>query len=105
MLALEFQILQTLDFNLTFPSILRFMERYARIAQVNERALTLAQYFCDTCLLDCTLMKERPSTKLAAVCIYAALCLSKGLTNPNQLIWNAMLTKNNDFKEDEVSVE
>lgn len=31
-LALEFQILQTLDFNVTFPSILRFMERYARIA-------------------------------------------------------------------------
>ena len=50
-------------------------------------------------------MKERPSTKLAAVCIYAALCLSKGLTNPNQLIWNAMLTKNNDFKEDEVHAE
>ena len=102
MLALEFQILQTLDFNLTFPSILRFMERYARIAQVNESALTLAQYFCDTCLLDCTLMKERLSTKLAAVCIYAALCLSKGLTNPNQVIWNATLTKNTGFKEDEV---
>ena len=31
-LALEFQILQTLDFNVTFPSILRFMERYSRIA-------------------------------------------------------------------------
>lgn len=31
-LALEFKILQTLDFNVTFPSILRFMERYARIA-------------------------------------------------------------------------
>jgi hypothetical protein len=31
-LQLEFDILQALDFNLTFPSILRFMERYARIA-------------------------------------------------------------------------
>jgi hypothetical protein len=41
-LQLEFEILQTLDFNLTFPSILRFMERYARIAQVNERTQTLA---------------------------------------------------------------
>eukprot|EP00350_Pseudokeronopsis_sp_OXSARD2_P012443 CAMPEP_0170544722 /NCGR_PEP_ID=MMETSP0211-20121228/3373_1 /TAXON_ID=311385 /ORGANISM="Pseudokeronopsis sp., Strain OXSARD2" /LENGTH=62 /DNA_ID=CAMNT_0010848437 /DNA_START=1613 /DNA_END=1801 /DNA_ORIENTATION=+ len=31
-LKLEFRILQSLDFNLTFPSIYRFMERYARVA-------------------------------------------------------------------------
>jgi cyclin B len=75
-LALEFQILQTLDFNVTFPSILRFMERYARIAQVQERTQLLAQYLCDICLLDCTLMKEKPS-KLAAVCLFAAMRLAK----------------------------
>jgi hypothetical protein len=37
----------------------------------------LAQYLCDICLLDCTLMKEKPS-KLAAVCLYAAMRLAKG---------------------------
>ena len=47
------------------------MERFARIAQVNEKTSFLAQYLCDVCLLDCTLMKERPS-KLAAVAIYAS---------------------------------
>lgn len=31
-LKLEFTMLQKLDFNLTFPSIYRFMERFARIA-------------------------------------------------------------------------
>jgi G2/mitotic-specific cyclin-B, other len=31
-LKLENKILIKLDFNLTFPSIFRFMERYARIA-------------------------------------------------------------------------
>ena len=41
-LRLEFKILQNLDFNVTFPSIFRFMERFARIAQVNERSLVLA---------------------------------------------------------------
>ncbi len=103
-LALEFKILQTLDFNVTFPSILRFMERYARIAQVQERTQILAQYLCDTCLLDCTLMKERPS-KLAAVCLYAAMRLAKGnLTNMGApaLFWNATLTKNTGYKEEEV---
>ena len=31
-LAMEFNLFQTLDFNVTFPSILRFMERYSRVA-------------------------------------------------------------------------
>jgi hypothetical protein len=48
-------------------------------------------------------MNERLS-KLAAVCIYAALRLSKGLTNPHKLIWNATLTENIGFMEDEVRV-
>lgn len=46
-------------------------------------------------------MKERPS-KLAAVSLYASLRLSKGAQNPNQLLWNATLTKNTGYKEDEV---
>lgn len=36
-LKLEFRILQMLDFNMTWPSIYRFLERYSRVAQVNER--------------------------------------------------------------------
>ena len=87
---------------MTFPSILRFMERYARIAQVQERTQILAQYLCDTCLLDCTLMKERPS-KLAAVCLYAAMRLAKGnINSTGALFWNATLTKNTGYKEEEV---
>jgi Cyclin, C-terminal domain len=77
------------------------MERYARIAQVQERTQMLAQYLCDTCLLDCTLMKERPS-KLAAVCLYAAMRLAKPNSNSQQSIWNATLTKNSGYKEDDV---
>ena len=46
-------------------------------------------------------MKERPS-KLAAVCLYAAIRLSKGLHIANAQIWNATLTKNTGYKEDEV---
>jgi hypothetical protein len=43
-------------------------------------------------------MKERPS-KLAAVCLYAASRLSKG---PTAQVWNATLTKNTGYKEEEV---
>ena len=70
-IKLEFQILLKLDFNMTFPSTYRFLERFSRVAQVSDKSLLLAQYFCDTCLLDCTLMKEKPS-KIAALCLYTA---------------------------------
>lgn len=32
MVALEFQVLTMLDFNLTFPTCYRFLERFAKIA-------------------------------------------------------------------------
>jgi cyclin B len=69
--GLEFRVLQALDFDLTFPSILRFTQRFARVAQLPDKAQMLALYLAETCLLDCTLMKEKPS-KLGAVCLYAA---------------------------------
>jgi hypothetical protein len=43
-------------------------------------------------------MKEQPS-KLAAVCLYAAMRLSKSTQGS---IWNATLTKNTSYKEDDV---
>jgi len=95
---MEFKIIQALDFNFTFPSTLRFMERLARVAQVSDKTQMLAQYFCDTSLLDCTLMKELPS-KVAAIAVYAALKLSKGGQGS---VWNATLTKNSGYKEEEV---
>ena len=97
-LALECSILQTLDFDVTFPSILRFAERFTRIAQVSERSQLLCQYLCDSSLLDCTLMKEKPS-KLAAVATYAGLKITKG---SHAQVWNATLSKNTGYKEEEV---
>jgi hypothetical protein len=58
----------------------------------------LALYLSDSCLLDCTLMKEKPS-KLAAISLYAALKTMKG---SQSAFWNATLAKNTTYKEDEV---
>lgn len=43
-------------------------------------------------------MKEKPS-KLAAISIYAAQRVMKG---NSATVWNATLTKNTNYKEDEV---
>jgi hypothetical protein len=34
---MEALILQTLEFDVTFPSTLRFIERFSRLAQFNEK--------------------------------------------------------------------
>jgi hypothetical protein len=78
-LKMEMNVLSTLQFEVTFPSVNRFAERFARLAQMNDRQLLLAQYFADTTLLDCSLVKERQS-KVAACCIYAAQLVFKGPT-------------------------
>ncbi len=97
----EHDILRTLEFELTFPSALRFLERYARIAQVSEKTLTLANYFIDTSLLDCTLVKEKPS-KVAAMAIYAAQKIQRNMAGSTGSIWNATMTKNTCYKEEEL---
>lgn len=52
----------------------------------------------DTALLDCSLVKEKPS-KVAAVSVYAALSVFKGGSGP---IWNSMLAKHTSYREADV---
>lgn len=76
-LKMEYDILSKLQFDVTFPSIYRLMERFGRLAQVSERQMLLASYLADTSLLDCGLVRELPS-RVAASCIYATQMLCKG---------------------------
>lgn len=51
-LKMEYKILSTLDFNVTFPTALRFLERYAKLTGACEKVMLLASYFLESCLLD-----------------------------------------------------
>ena len=95
---MERRVLQTLQFDVTFPSSLRFMERFGRLAQMNEKQLLLAQYLSDTALLDCSLVKYLPS-KIAAACIYASQSIFKG---PKGMLWNSMLSKHTGYRESDI---
>ena len=70
-LDMEFRLLMKLEFTVTFPSALRFIERFGRLAQMNPKQVLLARYYADTALLDHYFVSERPS-KIAAICVYAA---------------------------------
>lgn len=55
---------------MVWPSILRFMQRYAFIANFNKEQEMVAQMFCDFTLLSMPLLKRKPSL-LGAVAIYS----------------------------------
>jgi hypothetical protein len=93
---LEFEILQLLDFNMVWPSIFRFMERYATISSFNKEQQMIAQMLCDFILLDMSLLKKKPSL-LGAVAVYA----TNMITNRNRP-WNSSLLKCSGLREEEI---
>jgi len=95
-LQFEFQVLNTLQFSVTLPSIYRFCERFARLAQLSDRGLLLANYLADTALLDCSLVRERPS-RVAACCVYAVQILTKG-----KGVWSTTMVKSSGIREADI---
>ena len=69
---------------------------------MNERQFFLAHYFADTALLDCSLVKEKPS-KVAACCVYAAQKIFKGTSTQKGILWNTMLSKHSTYRESDIS--
>jgi hypothetical protein len=55
---------------MVWPSIFRFQQRYACIANFREDEKMIAQMFCDFMLLNKSLLQKKPSV-LGAVAIYA----------------------------------
>ena len=52
MFAMEIDILDILDYTITVPSPFRFLERYARISNLNDVEMMLAQYLLELSLVD-----------------------------------------------------
>lgn len=52
MFSKELEILTALDYTITIPSPYRFLERYARIANLNDLEMMLASYLLELSLVD-----------------------------------------------------
>jgi hypothetical protein len=73
-LGMEFNILNTLSFDVTFPTSFRFLERYSRCLGNGEADLTLfslAQYLIELSMLDVRMLIYKPSVMAAS-----GLCLA-----------------------------
>lgn len=58
-----------LDYNITTTSPLRFLDRYARIAEFTNMQYFFARYFLELALIDYNMMKFTPSN-LACSAMY-----------------------------------
>ena len=72
----EWKILHTLEYDLTFPSIYRFLERYAKLANCDGKTFMLAVYLCELTLLEVKMNRWLPS-RIACSAIYLAKKMKK----------------------------
>jgi len=67
----EFQILKALSYDITFPTVYRFLERFHTVSQASQETLFLAQYLTELCLIEVKMNKWVPS-RVASSSLYLA---------------------------------
>ena len=68
---MEGNILLELNFNLTVPSSLRFLDRYQRIVNLEQKSYMLCRYLIELALTEVEYIKYNPSN-IACSAIYLA---------------------------------
>lgn len=82
---MEVEILETLKFNVTWPTSLRFLERYSKLAECDSTMFSLSSYMLELSFAELSMYKWQPSLLACA-----ALFLTKKIMNkPNT--WSSFM--------------
>lgn len=92
-LEMEYKILRTLDFGVTFPTPLRFLERLKKLCNADDTTFHLAHYIIQFSLLYIRFQTVKPSL-VACGAIYLALKSLRG-----RATWNITYVKSTGYKE------
>lgn len=92
-LDMEYKILRTLDFGVTFPTPLRFLERLKKLVNADDHIFNLAHYIAQYSLLYIKFQTLKPSL-VACGAIYLAMKSIKG-----RAPWNITYVKSTGYKE------
>ena len=76
LLKMEYKVLSTLEFNITYPSYLRFLEVYNYYINMDDMDFFRCKFFVELALLDYKLCHFPPSL-IAAVCLILNLKIKK----------------------------
>ncbi len=96
-IKMEGQILKRLKFELSGPSILRFLERFNKLLGGSEQMLCLGMYFAELQLLDYNMLKHMPSM-IAAASVYLANKVAKG----SAPVWGEYIRSQSGLSEEDV---
>lgn len=94
-LEMEGKIISALNFNLTFTSAFRFLERYAKVAGFDEKSFNLARYCLELSLIEYKMLKYIPSN-LACSAIYLVNKINK------KEGWSDLMVKQAKYNEGQV---
>ncbi len=92
-LEMEYKILRSLDFDVTFPTPLRFLERLKKLVNADDHIFNLAHYIAQYSLLYIKFQTIQPSL-VACGAIYLAMKSIKG-----RAPWNITYVKSTGYKE------
>lgn len=75
-LAMERSILSVLNYDVTYPSAFRFLERFVNLAELTPKSAMLSQYLCEMSLVEYKMLRYSPSL-IAAASIYLTLKIER----------------------------
>lgn len=81
-LKLEYEVLRTLEFNVTSPSSFRFLQRFAKLLEADSKAFNLAWYLIELPLIEYKMLKYKPSV-ISSAALYVSMKILK-----KELHWN-----------------
>ena len=95
LLAMEGQMLNVLDFKLTFPTHFVFLTRWARVADADKKQKLFASYCVERTLQEYSFLRYKPSL-IAAAGVY--LAMETAPCGSNQL-WTQLLEKHTSYTD------
>lgn len=87
-------MLNTLEFHLTLPSPVAFLERFAKVNKCDEVQLNLARYAMELCLTDMKMLRYCPSHLAASAIFLSNKLLRRHPAWPASLIKHTRYTEN-----------
>jgi cyclin B len=94
-LKLEYEVLRTLEFNVTAPSSYRFLQRYAKLLGADDKAFNLAWYLIELPLIEYKMLKYDPSM-ISSAALFVSMKILK-----REIRWNDKM-KNICYSENKI---
>lgn len=98
-LLMETSILQKLNFTLTLPTSLRFLERFSRISPKYTSAMDYAEFVIELANYDYDLVLHMKPSQVAAVSLFIAGVATSGITKWTKQLQKATGVSQTQIKE------